>query len=121
PFLDADLVAYVLALPARLKIDNAATKIVLKRAVRGLLPESVIARKKQGFRVPLPEWLRGELAGWAQHQLQHAAIHRRGLFRREEIDRMWTQHRSGAHDHSFDLWCLLNLSAWYERWIERRT
>jgi asparagine synthase (glutamine-hydrolysing) len=120
PFLDADLVSYALALPARLKIGGGVTKRVLKRAVRSLLPDSVIERRKQGFRVPLPEWLRGELAGWAEHQLHHAAIHRRGLFRRDAIDRMWTRHRAGTHDHSFDLWCLLNLAAWYERWIERR-
>jgi asparagine synthase (glutamine-hydrolysing) len=120
PFLDADLVAYALGLPARLKIAGGTTKRVLRRAVAPLLPASVIARPKQGFRVPLPEWLRGELAGWAEHQLHHAAIHRRGLFRRDAIDRMWTRHRAGTHDHSFDLWCLLNLAAWYERWIERR-
>src|SRR5262249_9170211 len=120
PFLDADLVAYALALPARLKIARGTTKRVLRRAVAPLLPSSVIERPKQGFRVPLPEWLRGELAKWAEHQLHHAAIHRRGLFRRDAIDRMWARHREGTHDHSFDLWCLLNLAAWYERWIERR-
>ena len=120
PFLDADLVSYALALPARLKIRGATTKYVLKRAVRSLLPADVIDRPKQGFRVPLPEWLRGELSTWADHQLRDAAIHRRGLFRRDAIDRMWGRHRAGTHDHSFDLWCLIQLAAWYERWIEGR-
>jgi asparagine synthase (glutamine-hydrolysing) len=120
PFLDADLVAYALALPAHLKIRGNITKYVLKEAVRPWLPDAVIARPKQGFRVPLPAWLRGELAGWARHQLHHSAIHRRGLFRRDAIDRMWERHQSGTYDHSFDLWCLLSLSAWYERWIEGR-
>jgi asparagine synthase (glutamine-hydrolysing) len=120
PFLDADLVAYALALPSHLKIRGKTTKYVLKQAVRSLIPDTVITRRKQGFRVPLPEWLRGELSGWAQHQLQNAAIHRRGLFRRSAIDRMWKRHRSGAADHSFDLWCLIQLAAWYERWIEGR-
>jgi asparagine synthase (glutamine-hydrolysing) len=121
PFLDADLVSYVLGLPRNLKIRGKTTKYVLKRAVRELLPRAVLARPKQGFRVPLPEWLRGELAGWARHQLHHSSIHRRGLFRRAEIERMWGRHVSGTYDHSFDLWCLLNLSAWYERWIEGRS
>ena len=120
PFLDADLVAYALALPAHLKIRGKTTKYVLKQAVRTLLPDAVIARRKQGFRVPLPEWLRGELAPWAEHQLRSAAIHRRRLFRRGALDRMWTRHRSGAADHSFDLWCVIQLAAWYERWIEGR-
>lgn len=120
PFLDAELVRYVLALPARLKIRGATTKYVLKQAVRPLLPADVVDRPKQGFRVPLPEWLRGDLASWAQHQLHDASIHRRGLFRRDAIDRMWARHRAGVNDHSFDLWCLIQLAAWYERWIEGR-
>jgi asparagine synthase (glutamine-hydrolysing) len=118
PFLDPALVSYALALPAELKIRGETTKYVLREAVRALVPAPVLARKKQGFRVPLPEWLRGELAPWARHQLHHAAIHRRGLFRRDAIDRMWQRHVAGAHDHSFDLWCLLALAAWYERWFE---
>jgi len=118
PFLDPALVSYVLALPAHLKIRGKVTKYVLRQAVRSLLPQAVISRPKQGFRVPLPEWLRGDLAVWAEHQLRSAAIHRRGLFRRDAIDRMWERHRSGTYDHSFDLWCLIQLAAWYERWIE---
>ncbi|HVK83027.1 MAG TPA: asparagine synthase (glutamine-hydrolyzing) [Kofleriaceae bacterium] len=120
PFLDAELVSYALALPSHLKIRGRTTKYVLKQAVRGLISDDVIDRPKQGFRVPLPAWLRGELAGWAEHHLRHSPIHRRGFFRRAEIDRMWARHRSGRWDHSFDLWCLLNLAAWYERWIEGR-
>ena len=120
PFLDPALVAYALALPARLKLRGATTKYVLRRAVADLLPPAVLARPKQGFRVPIPEWLRGELAPWAEHQLRHAAIHRRGLFRAGAIDAMWRRHRAGQFDHSFDLWVLLQLAGWYEHWIERR-
>ena len=120
PFLDADLVAYAWSLPMRLKVRGGTTKYVLRQAVRSLLPDSVLARPKQGFRVPLPAWLRGDLASWAQHQLQHASIHRRELFARAAIDRMWNRHRSGRQDHSFDLWCLIQLASWYEHWIEGR-
>jgi len=120
PFLDAELVSFAFGLPAHLKIRGATTKYVLKQAVRSLLPASIVARRKQGFRVPLPEWLRGELAGWALHYLRDARIMRSGLFRRDAIERMWARHRSGAYDHSFDLWCLIQLAAWHERWIERR-
>jgi asparagine synthase (glutamine-hydrolysing) len=95
-------------------------KVVLKKALEGVLPESVLYRKKQGFRVPLPEWLRGPLAGWARRQVLDNALMRRGIFNREVVDGMWQRHQSGAADHSFDLWCLINLGAWYERWIEPR-
>lgn len=120
PFLDAELVAFAFGLPAHLKIRGATTKYVLKQAVRALLPLDVLARRKQGFRVPLPEWLRGELASWAEHYLRDTRLMRSGVFQRAEIERMWARHRSGAADHSFDLWCLIQLAAWHERWIEGR-
>jgi len=68
PFLDHELVSYALSLPQRSKIQGHTTKKVLKQAVAGILPDEVINRKKQGFRVPLPEWLSGPLAGWAEER-----------------------------------------------------
>ncbi|MCS6912733.1 MAG: asparagine synthase (glutamine-hydrolyzing) [Myxococcales bacterium] len=118
PFLDYHLVAYVLSRPANLKIRNGRTKYLLKEAVRPLLPEAIIERPKQGFRVPLPAWLAHDLSAWAERLLRDSPLMRRGLFRREYIDWMWRRHRDGTQDHSFDLWCLLNLAAWYEHWIE---
>jgi asparagine synthase (glutamine-hydrolysing) len=121
PFLDADLVSYALSLPQRLKIRGMReTKYILKQALRPLLPASVLDRHKQGFRVPLPEWLRGPLAGWARRQVLEGPLAERGVFRRAYLERLWRRHLSGQFDHSYDLWCLINLGAWYERWIEPR-
>jgi asparagine synthase (glutamine-hydrolysing) len=117
PFLDRDLVSFAFSLPQHLKINGDGTKLVLKEAMRGILPEEVINRPKQGFRVPLPAWLGGELSGWAESLLFSSSLRRLDLFRFEYIDAMWKRHRSGVQDHSFDLWCLLNLSAWYEHWF----
>jgi asparagine synthase (glutamine-hydrolysing) len=121
PFLDPDLVAYGLSLPQALKIRGTSGKVVLKKALESVLPESVLYRKKQGFRVPLPEWLRGPLAAWARRQLMDGPLMRRGLFDRAYVEGLWQLHQTGKVDHSFDLWCLINLGAWYERWIEPRS
>jgi asparagine synthase (glutamine-hydrolysing) len=123
PFLDADLVAYGLSLPQAMKIQTGPKvvgKRVLKKALEGILPEEVLYRKKQGFRVPLPEWLRGTLATWAKRQALEGPLMKRGLFNKSFIEQMWARHQTGGVDHSFDLWCLINLGAWYERWIEPR-
>lgn len=117
PFLDHALVAYALSLPADLKIHNGASKYVLKEAVRPLLPPEILARRKQGFRVPLPAWLAGELSAWSEHHLFHTRIAERSLFRTDFVRTLWEQHRSGRQDNSFDLWCLISLSAWYETWF----
>jgi asparagine synthase (glutamine-hydrolysing) len=121
PFLDADLVSFGLSLPQRLKIPGPGrTKHILKQALRGVLPAAVLDRPKQGFRVPLPEWLRGPLAGWARRQVLEGTLASRGLLRTAYIERLWQRHQSGRFDHSYDLWNLINLGAWYERWIQPR-
>ena len=118
PFLDATLAAYGLSLPSALKIKDRVGKYVLKTALRGVLPDEVLDRTKQGFRVPLPAWLRGPLANWAKHQIFDSPLASRGLFNRGYVDEMWRRHLADVQDHSFDLWCLVNLGAWYARWIE---
>jgi asparagine synthase (glutamine-hydrolysing) len=120
PFLDHELSSYALSLPSNLKIGGGTTTRVLREAVRPYLPREILERSKQGFRVPLPEWLAGELAHWAAAVLGGTALRRLDLFNWEEIDRMWQAHRQRRADHSFDLWCLLNLAAWYDHWIEGR-
>ncbi|HWO21450.1 MAG TPA: asparagine synthase (glutamine-hydrolyzing) [Kofleriaceae bacterium] len=116
PFLDPALATYALSLPAAMKLDGGRTKAVLKDAARAWLPEEVVERTKQGFRVPLPAWLRGELAPWAEDVLRRSPIHKLGLFDTAFIDELWRRHRAGQ-DHSFDLWCLVNLFGWYEQWF----
>jgi asparagine synthase (glutamine-hydrolysing) len=120
PFLDHTLVSYGLSLPRALKIDGRHTKHVLKQALRGVIPDEVLDRPKQGFRVPLPAWLRGPLASWAKAQIFESPLAERGFFNHGYVDEMWRRHLGDVQDHSFDLWCLVNLGAWYARWIEGR-
>jgi asparagine synthase (glutamine-hydrolysing) len=117
PFLDPALATYALSLPASLKMDGARTKAVLKDAAREWLPPEVVEREKQGFRVPLPAWLRGELAPWAEDLLRRSRLRELGFLDFDYVDELWRRHREGRADHSFDLWCLINLSGWYERWM----
>jgi asparagine synthase (glutamine-hydrolysing) len=120
PFLDSTMAAYGLSLPSALKIRGDTGKRVLKSALRGVVPDEVLDRPKQGFRVPLPAWLRGPLASWAKHQIFDSPLAGRGFFNRAYVDEMWRRHLAGVQDHSFDLWCLVNLGAWYAHWIEDR-
>ena len=117
PFLDYQLVSYALSLPKNSKIQGKTTKHVLKKAVTGIIPDEIINRKKQGFRVPLPEWLAGPLSGWAQERLFSPAARRLDFFDFDHIGQLWRGHKSGLHDNSFDLWCLINLFSWYECWF----
>jgi asparagine synthase (glutamine-hydrolysing) len=117
PFLDPALASFALSLPSALKIAGTRTKAVLKDAARAWLPEDIVERPKQGFRVPLPAWLRGELAPWAEGVLRSTALRDLDLFDFGYVDELWRRHRDGAADHSFDLWSLINLAGWYEPWF----
>lgn len=117
PFLDHELATYALSLPAEMKMDGGRTKAVLKDAAQEWLPEDVVERRKQGFRVPMPAWLRGELRPWGEEILRRSPLRALGLLDFEYVDEMWRRHGEGKADHSFDLWCLVNLSGWYEQWF----
>jgi asparagine synthase (glutamine-hydrolysing) len=117
PFLDHELVSYALSLPQHAKIAHGETKSVLKKAMAGVLPAEVIHRQKQGFRVPLPDWLAGPLAAWAESQLFSTRARELDFLDFGYIEHLWHEHHTRKADRSFDLWCLINLFTWYEHWF----
>ena len=117
PFLDHELVSYALGLPQHAKVSGGDTKKVLKRAVADLLPDEVVRRPKQGFRVPLPAWLAGPLAAWTEDRLFSSKARELDFLDFTYIERLWRRHRECKADQSFDLWCLINLFSWYECWF----
>jgi len=117
PFLDHRLVELVMALPPRLKYRRGEGKVVLKRAVAGLLPPEITGRRKQGFGTPMAEWLRGEFAAQARRAVISSQLRTRGLLDYRPIDRLFEEHRRGKADWSYQIWNLYNLSRWYDYWI----
>jgi asparagine synthase (glutamine-hydrolysing) len=70
PFLDHKFVELALSIPAKAKLGSGGTKYLLKKAVRGLVSDEIIDRRKQGFNVPLPEWFNGALGATARSELK---------------------------------------------------
>ncbi len=118
PFLDHHLVEYAMNLPRSLKVEGHSGKHILKRALEDILPHDLLYMRKRGFGAPVREWFRNGLGQWFGSHLMTSAMRRRDFFDYSFIERMLERHQSGAQDWSFHLWCLLNLSLWYERWIE---
>jgi asparagine synthase (glutamine-hydrolysing) len=106
PFLDADLVAWGLALPAALKLRGREGKAILKRALEPLLPRTLLYRPKQGFTAPLADTFRRG-APRLRTRLLGPALVDSGLFDPAAIDRLLADHESGRFDHSAALWLLL--------------
>jgi asparagine synthase (glutamine-hydrolysing) len=117
PFLDPDLVALACAMPSSLKLRGWTTKYALKRALAGRLPPGILGRRKQGFGVPLAQWLRGPLRGDLEETLGAARLRRVGLLDPDRVGRLVAEHVAGQRDHRRVLWSLLVFELWREAYL----
>jgi asparagine synthase (glutamine-hydrolysing) len=118
PFLDHHLVEYALGIPRDLKVKGTTGKHILKRALESILPHDLLYSKKRGFGAPIREWFRTSLGESYNERLLNSPIWKRDFFNREFVTRMINEHRTGRGEWSFHIWALLNLSLWYEHWID---
>jgi asparagine synthase (glutamine-hydrolysing) len=117
PFLDANLVDFIQALPPQFKFGRNQTKRLLKRSAAGRLPSSILARSKKGFGIPVGTWLRGPLAPLMNQLLGRERLKRQGLFHADEVSRRIAEHQSGRRDHRKPLWTLLIFQLWCDHWL----
>ena len=117
PFLDHDLVEFVMALPPEMKYRDGEGKHVLRAAVRDSLPAAVIDRPKQGFGSPMEEWLRGDFGRHARQAVNESALRERELLDPDVVDGLFAAHAAGRGDWSKHLWNLYCVSRWYDRWV----
>ncbi|HVS30558.1 MAG TPA: asparagine synthase (glutamine-hydrolyzing) [Thermoanaerobaculia bacterium] len=114
PFLDRDVTAFALSLPAELRVRGFTTKWVLKKAAEKWLPREVIYRRKRGLSVPVAWWLNRGLRGEADRLLSEEALRRGGVIDVALVRALLLQHRSGAANHARPLWAVLMLQYWME-------
>ncbi len=120
PLLDHKLVEFAARIPARLRLHNGTTKYLFKQAMRGILPDTIIDRPKQGFAVPLARWFRGELAGFARETLLSTTCRQRGFFNVDYVERLLQQNQRGR-DLDLQLWTILSFELWCQRFIDTRS
>ena len=118
PFLDHKLVEFAMAIPRQIKFRNRDTKHILKKALVGVVPDRVLQRKKKGFGAPVKEWMLDRLGGFVEETLFNSTMRRLELFDYAFVKQLLNEHRSGRTNYGFFLWSLLNLSLWYDHWIE---
>ena len=118
PFLDHKLVEFALGVPRELKVEGKSGKHILKRALEEILPRDVLYRRKRGFGAPVEGWFRGPASRALEEQTLNSSLRRREFFDYKFIARLFDQHRRGTRDWGLHLWALLNVSLWYERWID---
>ncbi len=112
PFLDHTLVEFLTRLPLGLKLRGQTGKYILKRAMRGVLPEDVIKRPKKGFGMPVAKWVKGELRPLVRDTFAPDRLRRRGLFNPDYVQRLLDEHERGVADHRKLIWTLLMFELW---------
>jgi asparagine synthase (glutamine-hydrolysing) len=110
PFLDHKFVELSMSIPAAMKTKNNSLKYILKKAVRGIIPDELIDRQKQGFSVPVHEWFLGELGKVVQEKLNGFMAHT-DFLDPLEVGRLISAKKSP------NLWYLLNFAMWWKRYF----
>ncbi|OLE82563.1 MAG: asparagine synthase (glutamine-hydrolyzing) [Acidobacteria bacterium 13_1_20CM_2_65_9] len=117
PLLDHKLVEFAATIPAHMRLRGGTTKYLLKRAMRGILPDAIIDRPKHGFAVPLARWFRGDLSEFARDLLLSDTCRQRGFFNTKYIETLFRQHDRGR-DLDLQLWTILSFELWCRRFLD---
>ena len=109
-----------MGLPRSLKVNESSGKHILKQALEEILPRDLLYSPKRGFGAPVREWFRNGLSDWYLSYLVNSPMRKRDFLDYHFIERLMDEHARRRRDWGAHLWGLLNLSLWYERWIEGR-
>jgi asparagine synthase (glutamine-hydrolysing) len=117
PLLDHRLVEFAATIPPELKLSNGTTKRIFKRAMRGVLPDTILDRPKQGFAVPLARWFRGQLGPFVRDLLLSDTCRQRGIFNAAYLEFLLAQlGRGRALD--LHLWTLISFEMWCRTFLD---
>ena len=116
PFLDYELVEFVMGLPSHYKLKGLTSKYILKKAVGNYLPDEIIHRKKKGFGVPIAKWVKGELKELFEDFLSLDRIKREGYLNPKSVTTLLQDHLLNKKDNRKQLWTLLVWELWVNRY-----
>ena len=120
PFLNREVVRFANDLPLNLKLHNFQGKFLLKKTMRGRLPDDIINRTKKGFNMPVAYWLSGDLKELMNDLLSETFVNRQGLFEHGYIAQLINEHFQHRKDNRKLLWTLLMFQLWYQNYMEEK-
>jgi asparagine synthase (glutamine-hydrolysing) len=117
PLLDVNLVELANSIPGHLKRTRGnRLKYIFKLALRGMVPEGILRRRKKGFGLPLAAWLRGPLREPLRDCLSESRLKNQGMFRPEAVRVLLDEHETGRANHRKPLWTLFMFQRWLDNW-----
>ncbi len=118
PLLDHGFVEYAATLPGNWKLKGLRTKHVLRAALKGVLPENIVNRGKQGYSLPVKHLLRNQLKKTMIEVLNESPVIKETM-NVDYVNRLIEEHLSARQNHNHVLWGLLNVALWHNRFIRR--
>jgi asparagine synthase (glutamine-hydrolysing) len=119
PLLDHKLIEFVCTrIPASMKLKGLETKHIFKRAVRDFVPAEILDRPKQGFGVPIDQWINQQLRGRVRETLTEPRAIQRGYVEPHYVNLLLDEHERGRRNHSHELWALFMLELWQRRFVD---
>jgi len=115
PFLDERIISFAWQLPLNQRVRQGKGKWLLRQLLYRYVPKELVDKPKQGFGVPIDDWLRGPLREWAESLLSHSALSADGMLDPAPIRSLWQLHLSGRNVHHA-LWNILMYQAWKLKW-----
>lgn len=119
PFLDNELVDYVRRIPSELKLKNGQGKFVLREAMRGLVPDETLTRRKQGFTPPDRTWYKRENLSYVRQLILGPRALSRGYFQPAYLEKVLEDHLQDRQDHRFLIWSLMCFEWWNRLFVDR--
>jgi asparagine synthase (glutamine-hydrolysing) len=118
PLLDHELIEFVQKIPSSLKLKAQETKYIFKKAMEGIVPREILYREKQGFGVPIGEWINQQLKDQIIGLLSEKKTVERGYFEQKYVKVLLDEHARSRRDHSHALWILWMLELWHRRFAD---
>jgi asparagine synthase (glutamine-hydrolysing) len=115
PYLDNEVIDLAMALPDDMRIRRGVRKYILKKAFAGLLPAETLQRGKEGFSIPLKNWLLGSWNGLMHELLSPVALRDGGFFQSATVQKLIAEHERRTHNHSHILWAMMVFQLWRHR------
>lgn len=118
PLLDHRFVEFAARIPAHMRIRDKKTKYILKKAMQGILPQSILDRGKEGFSIPIKNWMKQELKPLMTDALSEKNVREKGFFSPQYVQRLIKEHLANRENHSHRLWALMVFHLWYDFYMK---
>lgn len=115
PFLDNDLVEFLLKVPFNMKVKGFTTKYLLRKVINGRLPDTVVWRKKHGFNSPVKIWIRKQLRGLFDDVFSQESLKAYPYFNPGYIRMLLDRHLKNKEENGHKLWGLFVFILWHRR------